>query len=88
MTKKIWKSHAFLILSMLVTLTFIGLFFIGFGFDNQTLLWVMIYLIFILGIASIIMGVWSYISKLASHISTIVASILTVANLLLFFFFF
>ncbi len=88
MTKKLWRSYTFLLLSMLVTLSFIATFFIGFGFDNQSLLNVLIVLIYILGIASIIMGIWSFISKLASHISTIVASVLTVVNILLFFFFF
>ncbi|GAA0504442.1 hypothetical protein GCM10008986_34980 [Salinibacillus aidingensis] len=88
MTKKLWKSYTFLILSMLVTLTLIEFFFIGFGSDNQSLLKFMYYQIFVLGIASLIMGFWSFISKLALQVSTVIASVLTVANISLFLFFF
>ncbi|ENH96133.1 hypothetical protein J416_12467 [Gracilibacillus halophilus YIM-C55.5] len=88
MTKKIWKSYAFLILSILVTLTFIGLFFIGFDGGKQSLLNFMVYQIYLLGIASLIMGGWSFISKLALKVSTIIASVLTITNIFMFLFFF
>ncbi|RIW32028.1 hypothetical protein D3H55_14225 [Bacillus salacetis] len=88
MTKKLWKSYTFLFLSILVTLTFIGIFVVGFGGGSQTLLWTLLSLIYIAGIASIIMGIWSCLSKLALHPSTIIGSVITVVNILLFFFFF
>lgn len=88
MTKDLWKSYSFLILSALVTLTCITFFVIGFGVGNQTLLAFMYYLILILGIASLIMGVWSFLSKLAMQKSTIFAAVLTVANLFIFLYLF
>ncbi len=88
MTKNLWKSYTFLILSALVTLLCIAFFFVGFGAGSQSLLKFMYYLILIVGIASLIMGVWSFISKLAFKKSTIFASVLTVANLFIFSFLF
>ncbi|MFD2923167.1 hypothetical protein [Halobacillus naozhouensis] len=88
MTKDLWKSYIFLILSAFVTLSIVAFFFVGFGTDNQSLFQAMYYLILILGIASLIMGFWSFISKQALQKSTIFASVLMVANLLIFLFLF
>lgn len=83
-----WKSRTFLTLSVLVTIMFMLIFFVGFGTGNQDALSVMLTLLIIVGVASIAMGIWCYASKLAKRVSTIVASVLTLLNIWLFTLFF
>ncbi|KAB8129170.1 hypothetical protein F9U64_15400 [Gracilibacillus oryzae] len=86
MSEKPWKSYIFLALSLIVSLSLIVFFVMGFGGANQLLLQFMFYMFLVLGIASIIFGVWSFFSKTVSIGLNIVASILTIAHILVFFF--